>query len=278
MKIKLIAFDLDGTLLNSQKQLAPGDAEILKRAADAGAEIVPATGRFLGAIPEFIRKTPFIRYYITANGAQIFDMERNFSIARSEIPLNQALDILKLLDELPVIYDCFMEDWGWMNERHYKLVYDYALDAHYLDMLINLRRPVPNLAEFIKKRGRSVQKIQCLFLPKDMPMRAVLLKKLASRFPGTVISTSIKNNLEINNQHANKGEALKKLTEYLGISMKSVLAFGDGLNDISMIKAAGIGVAMTGGYKEACAAADYVTSSCDESGVAKAIKKFCFEE
>lgn len=276
MKIKLVAFDLDGTLLNSQRQLVPEDADILKRAADAGVEIVPATGRFLGAIPEVIRKMPFIRYYITANGAQIFDNERNFSISRSEIPLHQALDILKLLDTLPVIYDCFMEDWGWMNRRHYELVDKYAPDAHYLEMLINLRRPVEDLSEFIRKRGKSVQKIQCLFLPEDMPMRQELLKKLSSRFTGTVISTSIRNNLEINNAHANKGEALRKLTEYLGISMKSVLAFGDGLNDISMIKAAGIGVAMSGGYDEACEAADYVTLSCDERGVAHAIDKFVF--
>ena len=68
---------------------------------------------------------------------------------------------------------------------------------------------------------------------------------------------------------------MQKLTEYLGLSMKEVLAFGDGLNDISMIKAAGIGVAMTGGYDEACEAADYVTSSCDDRGVTKAILKFC---
>lgn len=275
MKIKLVAFDLDGTLLNSQRELIDEDAEILKRAADAGIKIVPATGRFLGAIPKVIRDMSFVRYYVTMNGAQVFDMQQNFSISRAELPLEQTLSIIKLLDELPVIYECVMEDSGWMNKKHYELADKYAPDAKYLELLLTLRKPVDNLTEFIKKRGRSIQKFNCLFLAKDIGLRDEMLKKLAARFPGTIVSTSLKNNLEINNIHANKGEALQKLTEYLGLSMKEVMAFGDGLNDISMIKAAGIGVAMTGGYEEACEAADYVTSSCDEQGVTKAILKFC---
>ena len=275
MKIKLVAFDLDGTLLNSQRALIDEDAEILQRAADAGIKIVPATGRFLGAIPKIIRDMSFIRYFITMNGAQVFDRQQNFSISRAELPLSQALDIIKILDELPVIYECVMEDSGWMNKSHYALADKYAPDARYLELLVTLRKPVDDLKEFVIKRGRPVQKIQCLFLEKDLKLRDELLKKLAPRLPGTIISTSLKNNLEINNIHANKGEALQKLTEYLGLSMKEVLAFGDGLNDISMIKAAGIGVAMTGGYDEACEAADYVTASCDDRGVTKAILKFC---
>ncbi|MBQ3625561.1 MAG: HAD family phosphatase, partial [Synergistaceae bacterium] len=113
MKIKLVAFDLDGTLLNSQRELIDEDAEILKRAADAGIKIVPATGRFLGAIPKVIRDMSFVRYYVTMNGAQVFDMQQNFSISRAELPLEQTLSIIKLLDELPVIYECVMEDSGW---------------------------------------------------------------------------------------------------------------------------------------------------------------------
>ncbi len=69
--IHLIALDLDGTLLNSKKQLSPRNLAALTRAAELGIEIVPATGRFYGGMPDFIRALPFLHYALTINGAQV---------------------------------------------------------------------------------------------------------------------------------------------------------------------------------------------------------------
>ena len=82
--------------------------------------------------------------------------------------------------------------------------------------------------------------------------------------------------MEINQGHANKGEALLALAKHLGIEREQTLAFGDGLNDLSMLKEAGVGVAMANACDEAKALADWVTLSCDEDGVARGIEKFCF--
>ena len=84
-------------------------------------------------------------------------------------------------------------------------------------------------------------------------------------------------NVEINQAHANKGEALMALAAHLGIPRESVMSFGDGLNDLSMLRAAGTGIAMANACPEAKEAADHITLSCDEDGVAAAIETFCFQ-
>ena len=80
--VKLLALDLDGTLLNSSKELTPRTRAALYAAAEAGVEIVPTTGRFFGAMPEAIRTLPFLHYAITINGAQVYDIREKKPSAR----------------------------------------------------------------------------------------------------------------------------------------------------------------------------------------------------
>ncbi|MBQ3760312.1 MAG: HAD hydrolase family protein, partial [Synergistaceae bacterium] len=120
----------------------------------------------------------------------------------------------------------------------------------------------------------GVQKMQIYTL--DKALRENLLKSLPHVFPKLLFTSSVPNNIEINDTKANKGGGLKFLAEYLGIPMSETLAFGDGLNDITMIEAAGIGVAMENAVDEVKAAADYVTLDCNNDGVAEGIKRFCF--
>ena len=79
--IRLITLDLDGTLLNSKKELSPENAAALQWAADQGIEIVPTTGRFYGGMPEIIRNLPYLHYAITINGAQVYDVRNDVGIA-----------------------------------------------------------------------------------------------------------------------------------------------------------------------------------------------------
>ena len=143
-------------------------------------------------------------------------------------------------------------------------------------MLLELRSPVDELKAYVRERGEGVQKVQ--FFTKDLSIRAHMLHEIPERFPETVASSAVVNNLEINHRDAHKGVAIQRLAEHLGIGMESVLAFGDGLNDLTMLRAAGIGVCMENGVPEAKEAADAVTASCGEDGVAKAILKYVFGE
>lgn len=272
----IIALDLDGTLLNSKKELSEGNLAALKKAADAGWEIVPTTGRFYGGMPDFIRGLPFVHYAITINGAYVEDLLEGNEIYTAEMPYEQAIDIMKYLDKLPVIYDCYMDNDAFMTEALKAKVDEIVENPRIRKMFYDLRKPVPELKEFLVNRGQDVQKIQ--FFTKDADLRLELLEELPKAFENIAVSSSSPQNIEINQAKATKGLALVALAEYLGLDRSKTIAMGDGLNDISMLEEAGIGIAMANGCDEALTAADWVTGHCDEDGVAKAIEKYCFNE
>ena len=272
--VKLIALDLDGTLLTSDKRLSPENEAALRRAAEAGVEIVPATGRFYGAIPDCVRKLPYLRYAITINGAQVWDIRDRRALYAAEIPWPRAVELMEYLDRLPVIYDCYMDNWGWMTQAHYDAAADFAPHRHSLEMIQTLRTPVPELKAHLEQVGHDVQKIMMFF--RDPALRIASLRELAERFPDLAVSSSIPRNLEINSLEAQKGPALLRLAARLGIAPEQTMAFGDDLNDVSMLRAAGIGVAMGNACPEAKAAAALVTASCDENGVAQALDRLLF--
>ncbi|MBQ6165440.1 MAG: HAD family phosphatase [Clostridia bacterium] len=274
-KIKLIALDLDGTLLDPDKKLSEENAAALERAAEEGIEIVPATGRFYRGMPQIIRELPYVRYVITINGAAVFDVVRQETVCGSEIPRERAVEVMERFDGMPVIYDCYQDGWGRMTQAFYDRAEEFAANLHSLDMIRNLRTPVPELKAYLKGRASGVQKIQIFF--KDMQLRAQMLKTLPEEFPDLVVTTSIVNNIEFNSREATKGVALKKLAARLGIPIEETMAFGDDLNDIPMLEAAGIGVAMGNAGEEVKRAADYVTDGCDHSGVAHAMNHFLWE-
>ena len=272
--IRLIALDLDGTLLNSNKELTPGNLAALEKAAAAGIEIVPTTGRFYGGMPEAVRDLPFIHYAITVNGAQVYDVRKNRAVAAAELPLALAVEIMEYLDTLPVAYDCYMDNWGWMTRSMWEKAEEFAPNEHYLKMIRELRQPVFELKAHLLQTGHNVQKVQ-LFV-RDMALHAQLMDSLPKRYPQTAISTSAGNNIEINDRHANKGEAIGQLAQYLGCDLSQTMSFGDGLNDLSMIRDAGVGVAMANACAEVLAAADETAPDCDHDGVAAGIEKLIF--
>ena len=273
--IRLIALDLDGTLLDSDKQLSAENAAALARAAAAGIEIVPATGRFYRGMPQIVRELPYVHYVISINGADVYDAVRHKTVCGSGIPWERAVSVMERLDELPVIYDCYQDGWGWMTQKFYDQAEQFAANVHSLEMIRNLRTPVPELKACLKERARDVQKIQIFF--RDMELRANVLQSLPEAFPDLVVTTSIVNNIEINSREATKGNALEKLAACLGIPVAQTMAFGDDRNDLSMLQTAGIGVAMGNAEEEVRLAADYVTEDCNDSGVAHALKHFLWE-
>ena len=271
--IKIIALDLDGTLLNSDKELTPAAYAALEEAAAKGIEIVPTTGRFYGGMPEVIRNLPFLHYAITINGAQVYDIRKQKAVSTCEIPWQRAVEIMRYLDTLPVIYDCYMDNQGWMTRSLQEQSAGFAPNVHYLKMLLELRQPVDELKAFLAERKHDVQKIQ--FFIRDMELHRQLSETLPAMLPDIAVSSSVRNNIELNALHANKGEALKQLADYLGCGISQTLAFGDGANDLSMIRMAGIGVAMENASDAIKAAADAVTLSNDADGVAVGIRKYC---
>ena len=275
--IKIVSLDLDGTLLDSRKGLSPRNRAALERAAEKGVHVVPTTGRFFGMMPAVVRELPFVRYAITINGAQVYDRETDEAIVREEMPVDDSVAMLEMLDGHDVIYDCYRQNWGWMTESLQAKAADYATDEHYLKMVLEFRRPVADLKAHLRETAADggVQKIM-LFSRRDDPSVAELAairREMAERFPSVRVTASTWNNLELNSSAAHKGNALRRFAEHLGLSLENCAAFGDGLNDLSMVEMAGVGVAMANAVPEVKRAASRIASSNDEDGVAVALEQ-----
>ena len=271
--IKIIALDLDGTLLDSEKRLSEENRRALEQAADKGIEIVPTTGRIYAIIPEVVRQLPFINYAITVNGAELYDVRKDRVLAKNELPWEKAVEIMEYLDGFDVVYDCYQNGGGYMTKAYLDKVGDYLTSDYFKEIYAKSRTPVPELKAYLRDKGDGVQKLQ--FCTKDQALRAFLLQDLQERFDGVAVSAALAFNGEINDEKGHKGGALTKLCAHLGCTMENVMTIGDGANDITMLQMAGVSVAMENAAPEVKAAAKYVTASCDESGVAQAIRKFC---
>ena len=269
----LIALDMDGSLLTTEKKLTPRASAALSRAAAAGALVVPATGRFFKGLPAELQSAPYVRYCITINGAHVYDAELDRTVSAAEMPCAQALAAMEYLDTQDVIYDCYQGDWGWITRKFWEIAPEYVPDPFYLKMLRALRNPVDELKAHLRAVGRDVQKI--IVFTRTDELQKELLKSLPVRFPDMVVTSSIQHNIELNAPAANKGAALRALAEALEIPPERVMAVGDGLNDRTMLETAGIAVAMGNAHPDIKAIADFVTDDCDHDGAAKAIERFC---
>ncbi len=274
MSYKLIAFDLDGTMLDDDKCLPKENLEAMQEAAACGVHLVPATGRIIPAMPECIMELDFIRYFIASNGAYVYDRQEDRVLYRGEISTELGIRCMEYMDRLPVIYDCYQNNQAYMNKNMYDDAERFFPDQpHMLDMVKRLRHPVPELKEYIRTHEGSLQKVQMFFAPEDMDERAHQLEVFESFFPELRATSSVKNNIEINSENAGKGKALLALAAHLGIAPEQTAAFGDGTNDCEMIVSAGCGFAMENACTELKSLADRITANNNDAGVGKGIKE-----
>ena len=271
--IRLVALDLDGTLLDSSKRLSERNRAALAAAAAHGIHIVPTTGRFFDAMPAVIRDLPFVRYAVTINGAAVFDRLENRVISEDLIPLPTALAILDAVDGFDCIYDVYMGNWGWNSESNVAKADEYAPDVHYAKMIRDLRTHVPDLKAHLRATGRDIQKLLTFVKDPYGPITAAV----AAVAPGIVATSSNARLFEFNSPGAHKGAALAKLAAHLGFGIENVMSFGDGLNDLTMVRDAGLGVAMANAVPDVLAAARHVAPSNDADGVAVALEALLSE-
>ena len=269
---QLIAFDLDGTFLDKKKNIPEENMRAMCEAYNRGAVIVPATGRIPEGLPEQIRNAPFYRYSITSNGAYVYDALEDKAVARAEINVAQAIEFYSFADSLPVLYDCYQDNYGLMPAAMMEHLDDYVTDPGIMRLVRGLRTPVADLKQILIDRGMPLQKMQLYF--NDMELRRRMLDQLPGIFPDLNFTSSVPFNIEVNAKNATKGCALVSLCRALDIDVSRSIAFGDGTNDTDMLIKAGLGVAMENAEPEVRAAADYITLNHEAAGVASAIDKF----
>ncbi len=273
MGIKLIATDMDGTFLDDEKNIPEENLKALLECADRGIEIVPATGRTVRGLPEEIKALPGVRYAITTNGAVVADLKEGKEVNTCRIPTELAVKVMTMARESQddIMYDAYIEGIAYTTEYFYTNTEKYVPTKGLVALVRKTRQVVPDNIAYVGAQGKEIDKINMYFLDMDAKQR---MREALAAVPGILVSSSIPNNLEINAAGADKGSALVRLASYLGIKQEETMAFGDGENDFSMIRMAGIGVAMENGEESVKAAADHVTVTNNKAGVAAAIRQF----
>ncbi len=276
MNIRLIAFDLDGTLLDDQKNIPEDNIAALRAAAAEGILIVPASGRIYPFMPEPVRTVLSARYFITTNGGSVYDAVNDEILYSAQIPLDQAIRVLDHMNSLDVLYDCYAD-----NKRYTCASFAERADDYFTGPLMNymlhtyiLRtmQRTDDLRGFIIERGGPLQKMQMYFC--DPYERLRQLQLLPQLFPYLAVSTSLPNNIEINSAEATKGQALSALCGRLRIDRSEVIVFGDGLNDLDMLQFAGLPVAMGNADPLIKEHSAFITCSNNDAGIAKALRHF----
>ena len=270
MDLRLIAFDLDGTLLRSDKSISPRTLQALHAAQKRGVLLVPATGRLYRSLPEALLDEQLSRYFILVNGAQVYDAQEDKTLLTEELPPELALPMLKFLKTRNVVRGVYIDGLGHMSREDYAAIHNVARTFATETLLRRSYCPADDL-EQLTASSHSVQKIIAFF--HDLSEKQPVLREIAANFPGYSVSSSLGNNIEINAKYATKGNALRFLCRQLGIYPAQCMAFGDGTNDYSMLRAAGLGVAMGNASQEVQSCADEVTQTNDEDGVAQMIER-----
>lgn len=269
--IKMIGLDLDGTLLTDQKELTTRTRIALERAIAQGVVVLVATGRPLSGIPEVMKNFPGIRYSLTANGARIMDMQQMKPVSEILLEQEYAKMVLDVFAQFDTLREIYYGGVGYANKDQLDKLGYFMPDPAMVTYISGTRVPVEDILVKFREMNQPLDKVQALF--RDVSEKQEALKRLAS-IPGVEVTGALANNIEVNAKGVNKGDGLLRLGELLGIGRDEIMACGDGLNDYDMICKVGLGVAMKNGDEQVKEAADYVTDTNENEGVAKAIEKF----
>ena len=271
--IRLIAVDLDGTLLNDQKEITPRTRAALEAAAARGVELVPATGRTVSGIPAELRAMAGVHYAITANGARVMDLTTGQAVRELYIPRDKALAAYDVLSRYDCLADLFQDGQGYTTQANQAAAYRFVPD-NLRAYVLNTRKIIPDLRAYIASQDRGLEKLTVFFTDETQRQKAWAEVEAL----GVTVVSSLPMNMEINAAGVDKGAGLLALAGHLGLPASTLMALGDGGNDTAMIRAAGLGVAMGNAFPEVKEAANYVTASNNEDGAARAIEKFVLED
>ena len=243
-KYKMIAFDMDGTLLNSQKKVRKETLDAINKAFDVGKEVILCTGRALAELEEYIELIPRMRYMVMTSGAIVYDIKEKKDIYANEISV-------EIMDE----------------------ILNYIKDFHmgiYKPMFNEVAVKVENMLDFYNDNKQPVAKLNLYHTSSEDREET----RKAIEGLDVVLANAETTSLEVSAKNTTKGLGLQKLCEHLGISIDETIAVGDADNDLDVLKRAGLSVAMGNANDNVKKIADVVVEDCDHDGCVQAIEKY----
>jgi Cof subfamily protein (haloacid dehalogenase superfamily) len=260
--IKLIVTDLDGTLLNSNHEISPRTEEALREAMRRGIPLVLATGKTRTSALHIIKHLGLDTHGVYLQGLIVYS-------GKGDVLYQKTLD--------PNPAHIAIE--AALHGKYPSVIYSGAriltdVKSPYTDILTRYHEPQPEPVGPLRAMLDQVPIHKLTFI--DEPSRITALRNELTPQIGqtTTLVQALDTMLEVLPPNSSKGEGLQHLLEIINMPPENILALGDGENDIGMVQLAGIGVAMGNAKPELQKAADYITASNDEDGVAEAIERF----
>jgi len=261
MDIKIVASDLDGTLLRSDLSVGEKNFSAIENMHKAGVLFVPTTGRALDEMPDDIKNSPFIRYIITSNGAAICDKATGKTNC-IYLEQNTVEEIFKVIDKYTAMPFTHTDGKVFIEEKNQsEEAFDYyGAGKEYKEIVLKVSNSTQNLKQFIAENPTEMLVIFFKY-PEE---REKCFEEL-NQIEGITATSSIGNNIEVIGSSVSKGEALKRLSDVTKTDIKQIMAVGDNHNDISFTKVGAFSLATANAVDAMKEAADKVICSNNES-------------
>ncbi len=268
MDIRLIAVDLDGTLLKNDKTLSPATIRAVAQAAAAGVEVAFATGRSLCECGELLARLPDVRYAVTCTGAQVLDCRTGREIFFSPLPTRLFQTIWQRLRDVDMLFEVFQGQRILVPGDAFRQVERF--EAISGNPVIHLTRtPVEDFDGFVANLETPATKIHIYF--PDTATRDEAWDRI--RDLDVYSCTSDPVDLEIMAPGIDKGTGLSHLAGYLALSPAEIMAVGDSGNDLGMLEYAGVRAVMANGTEDLKALADIIADTNEHDGVARLLNE-----
>lgn len=285
---KLVAIDLDGTMLNHYGEISERTKETVRRCIEKGVEIVLASGRPIDSIKTIAEELGIKGYFIAGNGALVYDLQKNEMIYENYIKKEKVLEIIKICEENSIAYNVYTDKVILTTNLKFNVLYYYKENLKKeenkqtnISIVENMYEYVENMKDekFLKiticdqnstifhsiiKKVKEINGIEVLDISH---MSRKIIKQGTEEIPVEYFYT------EISASNVDKWEAIEFLRKRMGLAKEEVMAIGDNINDKKMIENAGMGIAMKGSTMEILKIARDITETNDNDGVASALEK-----
>ena len=284
---KLVAIDLDGTMLNKYGIITKKTKEVIKCAQNNGIEIIIASGRAITSVKRFSKEINSNKYFISGNGAITYDITNNKILYENLLDKQKALKIIKICEENSIYYNVYTENGIIAKNLNYNTLYYYKDNLTKPDENRTHINIVEDVYNYINDKDEKILKI--MICDEHKSVFNSIVRKLKELSEIEVLEVShmsrklIKQGTEeialeyfyteVSAKDVDKWNALEKLIELMNISKEEVITIGDNANDLKMIKNAGLGIAMGESAPYVKQSADMITLTNEEDGVAYALKK-----
>lgn len=269
MSIKLVAIDIDGTLVNNERKITPEVYQAIQEAKAAGVKIVITTGRPIAGVQDLLAELKLNEpdnYVITFNGALVQETASGQEVIKDALTYEDYLDIELLATKLGIHSQAVTKDGIYTSNRN---IGHYTVhEATLVSMPIFYRTPEEN---------RQREFVKTMYIDEPTILDAAIAKIPKEYYERFTIVKSAPFYLELLNKTSNKGTAVLHLAEKLGISVEETMAIGDEENDRAMLEVVGHPVVMENGNPQLKKIARHITKSNEESGVAYAIRKWVLD-